>query len=101
MVNIVLESLLGEPVKVFTGAAQLAGDWRAVLFGILLIIAAVLVIYFVKKIIVNSILGIIAWAILNYIVGIELPTVASFAVSAIFGLAGIGVLLLLRFMSLI
>lgn len=101
MGSILLDSLIGEPVNALAGAGQLVGDWRAVIFGVLLIVAAVVVIHFVKKIIVNSILGVIAWAVLNYVVGIELPTIASFVVSAIFGLAGIGVLLILRFLALI
>lgn len=96
-----MQSALGLPVnEAVDTAAQFAGDWRVLLFGILLIIGAVLVIMFIKKVVINSVLGLIAWGILYFVIKVELPFVASLAVSAIFGLAGIGVLLLLKFLGI-
>jgi len=69
--------------------------------GITLIIIAILILFFLKKIIVNSILGIICWAILTFLLHIELPFIPSLVVSIIFGLAGIGVMLLLKFFGVL
>lgn len=78
----------------------LIGNPVALAGGIGLIIAAVVAFLFLKKIIINSILGIAAWVLLMYVFKIELPFIASLAVSIIFGLAGIGVMLVLRFFGL-
>ncbi len=75
----------------------LAGNFGILLMGIGLVVAAVLVFTFLKKLIVNSILGLVAWAIAVYILKIQLPFWLSLIASAIFGLAGVGVMLLLKF----
>ena len=82
-------------------AMQFAGDPTILLGGIGLVIAAVLIFLFLKKIVINSILGVIGWAILNFAFGANLPLIPSLAVSVIFGLAGIGVMLVLRFFGMI
>ena len=69
--------------------------------GIVLVVAAVLIFIFLKKIIVNSILGVAAWAILTFVFHVELPFIPSLAVSIIFGLAGIGAMLVLRFFGIV
>ena len=106
-----IPDLLGSSTA--NAAAEAAGDTvkdtalnfvnnpALLLIGIVLIIAAVLIIYFIKKIFINSILGLIAWAIIYFIFNIKLPLLASLVVSVIFGLAGIGVMLMLRFLGLI
>lgn len=80
---------------------QFLGDPTILVTGIGLIVAAVLVFYYVKQIIVNSLLGIIAWAILNYGLNVQLPFWASLVVSIVFGLAGVGVMLVLRFLGIV
>jgi hypothetical protein len=69
--------------------------------GIILIIVGILILKFVKKIIVNSVLGAIAWAIAVYVFNIALPPIPSLLVSVVFGLPGIGVLLMLSFLGVI
>ena len=78
-----------------------AGNISLLVGAIVLIIIAVLLVLLLKRIIVNSLLGIVAWAIVKYIFGIQLPFWASLIVSAIFGLAGIGAMLILRFLRLL
>lgn len=82
-------------------AMQLAGNPMVLAGGIGLVIAAILVILFIKKVIINSILGLIAWGVVYFGLGIKLPLAASLAVSVIFGLAGIGVMLVLRFLGIV
>ncbi len=81
-------------------ASFLQGNWQILLIGIALIVAAILIILLLKYIIVNSILGIIAWATIVFVFNIKLPFWVSLIVSAVFGLAGIGVLLLLKFLGI-
>ncbi len=86
-----------------TGASvmQLVGNPTVLVGGIVLVVAAILIFLFLKKIIVNSILGVAAWAILTYAFHVELPLIPSLAVSIIFGLAGIGAMLMLKFFGMI
>ena len=97
----VLENIpnaLGEStVAAQSQALAFLGEPSILAAGIGLIIAAALVFFFLKKIVVNSILGVIAWLLLNFVFNVQLPFWASLVVSIIFGLAGIGVLLVLRF----
>ena len=85
----------GEAVLGFVGNPAL------LIGGLVLVVAAVLIFVFLKKVIVNSILGIIAWGLLTFVFGVNLPFIPSLAVSIIFGLAGIGAMLVLRFFGLI
>jgi len=64
------------------------------------IIIAIIVIGFLKQILINSVLGIIAWALLQYVFQVKLSFWVSLIVSIIFGLAGIGVLLVLKVLGL-
>ena len=81
-------------------ALAFAADPTLLIGGIILIVLAVVVIFFLKRVIVNSILGLVVWGILTFLLGVNLPLIPSLVVSVVFGLAGIGVLLLLRFLGL-
>jgi hypothetical protein len=75
------------------------GNWQFLVAGIILIIIAIIILMQIKKVFVNSVLGLIAWAILVFGLNIELQLIPSLIVSAIFGLAGIGVILILKFLG--
>jgi len=79
---------------------NLSGNWLVFAIGIILIIASIAVILSLKQIIVNSVLGLIAWGITVFIFNVELPLIPGLAVSIIFGPAGIGVMLLLKFFGI-
>ena len=78
-----------------------AGNPAVLVGGIILIILAVLVIFFLKRIIVNSVLGLAAWLLLVLLFEIKLPLIPSLVASIVFGLAGIGVMLLMKFFGLL
>jgi hypothetical protein len=80
-------------------AVSLVNNPTILIIAVVLIVATVLLLVYLKKIIVNTVLGLIVWAIVTYIFKVELPLIPSFVVSAIFGPAGIGVLLLLKFLG--
>jgi len=81
-------------------ALQLVGNPAVLIGGLVLVVAAIVIFFFIKKILVNSALGIIAWLLLTFVFQVELPFVPSLAVSIIFGLAGIGAMLVLKFFGL-
>ena len=101
---ILLQSQLGDITGTVTGATQtiqdFTGDYSILFIGLILIIATIIIIHILKNIIANSIIGIVAWAIIVFLIGIDLPLIPSLIVSAIFGLAGIGVILVLKFLGL-
>ena len=64
--------------------------------AIVLVIATVFIFFFLKKIIVNSVLGVVALLAANFIFNMQLPWLSSIVVSIIFGPAGVGVMIVLR-----
>jgi len=72
-----------------------------IIVGIGLIIATLFIIFFLKKIIMNSILGGIIWVVAIFVLKINLPTIPSLVVSIIIGPAGIGTMLLLNALGLL
>ena len=90
----------GAAENVGNAALNLAGNPTILIGGIILVIAALVIFFLLKKIIINSILGIAAWLLLTYVFHVELPFVPSLAISVIFGLAGIGAMLVMKFFGL-
>ncbi len=72
-----------------------------IVIGIVLIIATIFLIFFLKKFIMNTILGGIIWAIAIFVLKIELPFLPSLVVSLVIGPAGIGTMLLLNAFGLL
>ncbi len=72
-----------------------------VLIVIVLIAITIFIAFFLKKIIVNSIIGGVIWFVSVFVFNVQLPLIPSFVVSVIFGPAGIGTLLLLSALGLI
>lgn len=104
LLQVVPEGLLAVPegidaVNEVTGIAGV-NSFTIIAIALGLIIATVLIILLVKKIIINSILGLVGWTIVTYVFPLGLPFFPSLVVSIVFGLAGVGVMLLLRFFGL-
>ncbi|MBI4044320.1 MAG: hypothetical protein HY392_01280 [Candidatus Diapherotrites archaeon] len=78
----------------------LVGNWQFLIVGLVLLAAGILVFMFLKKAIVNSILGIIVWGIAVYGFNTQLAFWPSLLISALFGPAGIGAILILRFFNI-
>ena len=70
--------------------------WILIAIGIAFIIIAILIFFWLKKILINSIAGIIISLILIFGLKMTLPLIPTLIISAIFGPAGIGVMLLLK-----
>ncbi len=92
-----------------TGAAELGTqaihslqqNWMVLVIGIALIVGAVILWHVMKNLIGNLVLGLIAFVIIKFLFGIPLPFGATLLVTAIFGLAGIGVMLILWWLGII
>ncbi len=82
-------------------ATNLVANPTILVIGIILIIATIFILFFLKKVITNSILGAVIWGISIYFFHIELPLIPSFVISVIIGPAGIGTMLLLKFFGLL
>jgi hypothetical protein len=87
-------------------ATLMQGNWVFLIIGIILIAITIAILYFLKQIIVNSLVGVVAWVIITYALplfglNLSLPFLPSLVVSAIFGLAGIGALMVIAFLGLI
>lgn len=94
------ETATGAAESVGSTALQLVGNPAILAGGIILIVAAVVIFFFLKKIVINTILGIAGWLVLTYVFHVELPFIPSLAISIIFGLAGIGAMLVMKFFGL-
>jgi len=82
-------------------ASTVSGNWLLLLAGIIFVVAAVAIFFFIKKLIINTVLGLIAWAIIHFVFHIELPAIVTLIVTAIFGLAGLGVMVVLKFLGVV
>ena len=82
-------------------AAGLLSNPNVLVAGIALIVISIVIFFFLKKIIEHAIIGGIAWVLTIFVFQIPLPLIPSFVVAIIFGPAGIGVMLLLKFFGFI
>ena len=81
------------------GFIEFASSPLILLIGVVLIIAAIVIVGHLKNILMNSILGAFGFLVC-YLLGIKLPIVITIIASAIFGLAGLGVVLILHFFGI-
>ncbi len=69
--------------------------------GIVLIAVSIIIFFILKKLIEHAILGAISWAIAIFVFNIQLPFIPSLVISIVMGPAGLGAMLLLKFMGVI
>jgi hypothetical protein len=91
--------LLAEDVVINTD--KIIHNPKFLLIGVGLIILAVIIIFILKNIILNSIVGVVAFLVCNFIFGIKLPFFLTIVASAIFGLFGVGIMLVLRYLGIV
>ena len=71
------------------------------IIGFALIILTVFIIKFFKNVIVNSIIGVVGLLISNIVFGLKLPFLLTLLVTAVFGPAGLGTMLILKFFGVV
>lgn len=89
-----------QPVETATSLIPLDTPFF-VIIGIVLIVATIFILFFLKKIITNSITGLIVWGLAIYIFNIPLPFIPSLIISIVIGPAGIGAMILLQAFGLL
>ena len=82
-------------------SAWLIGNPTVIIAAIVLIALGVFVFFFLKHIIGHVVFGGIAWAITIFVFKINLPFIPSLVAAIIFGPAGVGVMLLLKFFGVL
>ncbi|MFA5745393.1 MAG: hypothetical protein WCX82_04390 [archaeon] len=70
------------------------------LIGVVLVIATIVIAGHFKNILMNSILGAFGFLVC-FLIGVKLPMLVTIIASAIFGLAGLGVVLILRVLGIV
>lgn len=81
--------------KTSSGIFGLSTDVQTIIVGLLLVLVAVLVLWKMRKFIVNSILGVIALFLLQF-AGIAIPiNPITIIVAGVLGLIGVGIMVLL------
>lgn len=96
---------LGVEGKMAAEAAVLAlPSWGLVVIGLILIVVAIAIIFALKNLLANSILGIAALLVINYYgtaSGINIPiNLMTVLISGLLGLAGAGLILVLYFLGI-
>ena len=89
------------PQDTTTQALTLFNNPTIIIAAVILIVITIVLIFFLKKIMINSILGGLIWATSIFFFHVELPLIPSFVISVLFGPAGIGAMLLLKFFGLL
>jgi len=79
----------------------LSFDPMLLVYAFVFIILTIVFIKFFKNVIVNSIVGVVALLFLHYVLNIKLPFLITLIVTAIFGTAGLGVMLVLKFFGIV
>ncbi|MCX6804265.1 MAG: hypothetical protein NTY48_06920 [Candidatus Diapherotrites archaeon] len=84
-----------------TSVVNMAMNPAILASGVGLIIISIIIFFVLKKILEHIIIGAISWVLAVVVFHIQLPLIPSFVVSVIFGPAGLGVMLLLKFLGII
>ncbi len=76
------------------------GDLGTLLLGAVLVLVAIVIVFLLKRVLENVVIGIAGFLILKYVLGVNIPTIPGLVISLFFGLGGLGVLLILHFFGL-
>lgn len=101
MNSIITNIMLLIPEEVTVNTSKLIHNPKFLLIGVGLIVLAVIILLLLKNIILNSIIGVLAFLACNFLLGIKLPFFLTIVASAIFGLFGVGIMLLLRYFGVV
>lgn len=99
--NEAISNVAGNLPQSAEGVVQLVGNPAVLIIGIALIVGAVAVFFLLKRIIANTVAGLIVWAVVYFFFQVELPVLPTLALTVVFGLAGIGSMLILKFFGVV
>lgn len=91
----IMERMMNATEEVEAGIEAFAGHWQLLIGALVLIIATVLVVYLLKQIVANAVIGVIALLFVRFVLGIPIPlTPLVILVSVLGGGGGVGALLI-------
>ncbi len=76
-----------------------AFPWDLAIFAAVLIVLGILLIFLLKRVIENVVLGLIGWAVVHFIFHINLPVLPTLIAIVLFGLAGLGTMVLVSLLG--
>lgn len=77
------------------------GDLGTFILGAIFVLLAIFIIFLAKRVLENLIIGTVGFLLLKYFFGLSVPLIPGLIVSILFGLGGLGVLLILHFFGLL
>ena len=77
------------------------GDMGTLLLGAILAIIGILIVFLLKRVLENLVIGVVGFLILKYLLGVNIPLIPGLIISLFFGLGGLGVLLILHFFGIL
>jgi len=80
---------------------KITNNPKVLVFGILLIILTIVILFILKNVIVNSIVGVLGLLVCNGLLGFKLPYLITLIVTAIFGVAGLGVMVIFKYFGIV
>ncbi len=99
-------TLLFQATESIAGAAgvltqNISGNIGWLLLGIAFFLIAAAIVFFLKNIIVNTVLGVVGWGILTFFFHLQIPFWPSLIASAVFGLAGLGGMVIAAYFGIV
>ncbi len=89
-----------ETGEVVTEVTSLTGNWRVLLMAIFLIVAALVLVYFLKQVVANAVVGLILLLVLRFGLGLPIPmTPLVLLISVLGGVGGVGAVLIASYLS--
>jgi len=77
------------------------GDLGTLFLGAILVLVALVVVFILKRVLENLVVGVVGFLILKYLLGVNIPLIPGLIISLLFGLGGLGVLLILHFFGIL
>ncbi len=91
MIELNVPSAAGEVVQ--------AVPWDLIIFGVVLVVVGIILLFLLKRVIENIVLGLIGWAVVQFVFGISLPPLQTFIAIVLFGLAGLGTMVVITLLG--
>ncbi len=77
------------------------GDMGTLLLGMILAVAAIVLVFILKRVLENLVIGVIGFLLLKFVLGVNIPLIPGLIISLVFGLGGLAVLLILHFFGVL
>lgn len=80
---------------------SLPGDITLLIMGAALAVLGIALVFLLKRVMENLVIGLVGFLLIKFFFGINIPIVPGIIISLLFGLSGLGVLLILHFFGVL